>query len=168
MVFRTQLLLGLGAVLRCLLLLIALTTLLGLPGCRSVDNAQLDLLERELRQQESYIYELEDNLVEYSEKLRKCRCANQAHMNVVKTPERDVERIPEPELASDPALDQGDAAQVPDLADDPPPEPATPSETLETPGPTQDGTEEGQSDTIDLEQLDNLDVPDLEIGPSGE
>ena len=38
-----------------------------------VDNAQVDVLERELRQQEDYIYELEDYLIEYSEKLRQCR-----------------------------------------------------------------------------------------------
>ena len=45
-------------------------------GCRAVDNAQVDVLERELRQQEDYIYELEDYLMEYSEKLRQCRsCA---------------------------------------------------------------------------------------------
>jgi hypothetical protein len=42
-------------------------------GCRAVDNAQVDVLERELRQQEDYIYELEDYLMEYSEKLRQCR-----------------------------------------------------------------------------------------------
>jgi hypothetical protein len=49
----------------------ALSSLLG--GCRAVDNAQVDVLERELRQQEDYIYELEDYLIEYSEKLRSCR-----------------------------------------------------------------------------------------------
>ncbi|HYO24636.1 MAG TPA: hypothetical protein VEQ85_06760, partial [Lacipirellulaceae bacterium] len=44
-----------------------------LSGCRAVDNAQVDVIERELRQQEDYIYELEDYLMEYSEKLRECR-----------------------------------------------------------------------------------------------
>ena len=34
-------------------------------------------MERELRQQESYIHELEDYLVEYSDKLRQMRCAKQ-------------------------------------------------------------------------------------------
>ena len=43
------------------------------PGCRAVDNAQVDVLERDLRQQEDYIYELEDYLMQYSEKLRQCR-----------------------------------------------------------------------------------------------
>src|SRR5687768_8217726 len=47
--------------------------LAALAGCRNLDNAQVDVLERELRQQEDYIYELEDYLVEYSEKLRQAR-----------------------------------------------------------------------------------------------
>jgi hypothetical protein len=44
-------------------------------GCRHMDGAQVDVLERELRQQEDYIYELEDYLIEYSEKLRQARMA---------------------------------------------------------------------------------------------
>lgn len=44
-----------------------------LGGCRAVDNAQVDVLESELRKQEDYIYELESYLSEYSEKLRECR-----------------------------------------------------------------------------------------------
>ena len=43
-------------------------------GCRTGRDNQIDLLERELRSQEDYIYELEDYVVEYSEKLRECRC----------------------------------------------------------------------------------------------
>ncbi len=42
-------------------------------GCRSARDNQIDILERELRSQEDYIYELEDYVVEYSEKLRGCR-----------------------------------------------------------------------------------------------
>ncbi|MCA9257685.1 MAG: hypothetical protein KDA61_00740 [Planctomycetales bacterium] len=57
-----------------MLLLVAAICAVASSGCRSVDNAQVDLLERELRQQENYIYELEDYLLEYSEKLRECRC----------------------------------------------------------------------------------------------
>jgi len=60
----------------------ALLTLLGLTqvlmaaslGCRSTSDNQIDLLERELRTQEDYIYELESYVVEYSEKLRETRC----------------------------------------------------------------------------------------------
>ena len=47
-----------------------------LPGaqrCRHIDNAQVDVLESELRKQEDYIYELEEYLMEYSEKLRQAR-----------------------------------------------------------------------------------------------
>jgi len=42
-------------------------------GCRSARDNQIDILERELRSQEDYIYELEDYVVEYSDKLRGCR-----------------------------------------------------------------------------------------------
>ena len=44
-------------------------------GCRTTADNQIDLLERELRTQEDYIYELESYVVEYSEKLRDTRCA---------------------------------------------------------------------------------------------
>ena len=44
-------------------------------GCRTPRDNQFDILERELRTQEDYIYELEDYVVEYSQKLRQCRCA---------------------------------------------------------------------------------------------
>jgi hypothetical protein len=44
-------------------------------GCRNLDNTQVDVLESQLRQQEDYIYELEDYLIEYSEKLRQARIA---------------------------------------------------------------------------------------------
>jgi len=44
-------------------------------GCRTARDNQFDILERELRTQEDYIYELEDYVVEYSQKLRQCRCA---------------------------------------------------------------------------------------------
>lgn len=43
-------------------------------GCRTARDNQIDLLERELRTQEDYIYELEDYVMQYSEKLRECRC----------------------------------------------------------------------------------------------
>ena len=47
--------------------------LFGFSGCRSTTDNQIDLLERELRVQEDYIYELEGYVVDYSEKLRDCR-----------------------------------------------------------------------------------------------
>ena len=45
----------------------------GATGCRTTSDNQIDLLERELRVQEDYIYELEGYLVDYSDKLRDCR-----------------------------------------------------------------------------------------------
>jgi hypothetical protein len=47
--------------------------LASLSGCRSARDNQIDILESELRSQEDYIYELEDYVVEYSDKLRGCR-----------------------------------------------------------------------------------------------
>lgn len=62
-------------------LIIALVTLVGMfsnTGCRSARDNQIDILESELRTQEDYIYELEDYIVDYSEKLRQYRCADMA------------------------------------------------------------------------------------------
>ncbi|TWU25613.1 hypothetical protein [Bythopirellula polymerisocia] len=53
----------------------ALLSLLATIGCRTTRDNQIDILERELRAQEDYIYELEDYVVEYSDKLRQCRCS---------------------------------------------------------------------------------------------
>ncbi len=62
--------------LRSLLILLAgLAAALPATGCRVARDNQIDILERELRAQEDYIYELEDYVVEYSEKLRECRCS---------------------------------------------------------------------------------------------
>ena len=46
-----------------------------LSGCRTAQDNQIEILERELRTQEDYIYELEDYVIQYSEKLRTMRCA---------------------------------------------------------------------------------------------
>ena len=53
----------------------ACVLLAAMAGCRTARDNQVDLMERELRTQEDYIYELEDYVVEYSEKLRQCRCS---------------------------------------------------------------------------------------------
>ena len=47
-----------------------------------MNDNQIDILERELRTQEDYIYELEDYVAEYSEKLRQCRCAHPQETNI--------------------------------------------------------------------------------------
>lgn len=155
-----------------------LVALLAVSGCRSVDNAQLDLLERELRQQEAYIYELEDYLVEYSEKLRQCRCTDGLHLHTMPDVASDPtlespagsstkqsDEIPEPELADDsPREEEG---PVPELADEPLPEPATEEiESAKPPGSGEPETIEPETfdpETIDVEELED---PGLEIGPT--
>ena len=155
-----------------------LITLLAACGCRSVDNAQLDLLERELRQQEAYIYELEDYLVEYSEKLRQCRCTNELHLHAapgdssesaLQTPADSTAvpaaEIPEPELADDSPLE--DEGPVPELADEPLPEPEG-ANTESADPPRGGGPEKNEPEAIDPESIDieSLEDPGLEIGPT--
>lgn len=133
-------------------------------GCRSIDNAQVDVLERELRQQESYIYELEDYLLEYSEKLRACRCANPNAYSTddgrvgdkpaQSAPQRRTP-LPEPELADDPLPSAPRRESLP-----PEPEPADPPVELDEedlPGPA---AEEFSPEDID--------VPELEVGPTSD
>ena len=57
-------------------------------GCRTGRDNQIDLLERELRSQEDYIYELEDYVVEYSEKLRDCRCTQPSGQVIYSSPKK--------------------------------------------------------------------------------
>ncbi|QEG34939.1 hypothetical protein [Bythopirellula goksoeyrii] len=68
-----------------LLLGTLMASLFATSGCRSTRDNQIDILERELRAQEDYIYELEDYVVEYSDKLRQCRCS-QPHVASVTKP----------------------------------------------------------------------------------
>src|SRR5436190_12776917 len=87
-------------------LALCLATCIG--GCRAVDSAQVDVLERELRQQEDYIYELEDYLMEYSEKLRQCRsCSGPTMMESTPTITSATKRpgLHQPTLADDSNLD---------------------------------------------------------------
>jgi|GEM_PF-1503946 len=65
--------------------------LLVLTGCRGASNAQVDVMEKELRQQEDYIYELEDYLVEYSEKLRRARRTNCQQASKIKSSTKPAE-----------------------------------------------------------------------------
>ena len=65
-------------------------------GCRTTSDNQIDLLERELRVQEDYIYELEDYVVEYSDKLRSCRSCSPPQTAVYS------EQVYEPELEAAP------------------------------------------------------------------
>jgi hypothetical protein len=107
---------------------------LGLGGCRAVDNAQVDVLERELRQQEDYIYELEDYLIEYSEKLHYCRsCQPGMTIDSTSTPTTKRGGGKEPTLARDPP--QSTAPRRPNGARVVPPieDPLTPADAFEAP-----------------------------------
>ena len=131
------------------IVLVALAGMFSNTGCRSARDNQIDILERELRAQEDYIYELEDYIVEYSEKLRQYRCAD---MNTIIVAEKDgTPELAAPQRsttiapsttpralrksATEPAIES-----APELT-----EPATPNELIE-------------------ESPENLEVPDLEIG----
>jgi len=125
-----------------------------LAGCRNLDNAQIDVLERELRQQEDYIYELEDYLVEYSEKLRHARVAacdpattaRPAKPAAPKTPTLDVDPSERPSLP----LNGRNKQPAPPKAEIPPTGPETPPVT------------EPQPETVKPEEME---PPELEFGP---
>jgi hypothetical protein len=132
-----------------LIALVALTGMFSNTGCRSARDNQIDILERELRAQEDYIYELEGYIVDYSEKLRIYRCADMNATVVSETkdapelapPQRSSSTSPTPssrvlrKSAANPAKET-----VPELT-----EPAIQKESRE-------------------ELPENLEVPDLEIG----
>ncbi|MBX3433545.1 MAG: hypothetical protein KF847_09510 [Pirellulales bacterium] len=157
----------------------ALAVLSAATGCRGVNTAQLDLLERELRQQEDYIYELEDNLLTYSEKLRECRCANpNAATNGTKKSPPSKRPLPEPTLAEDAPAPRANAKAATPA---PTPRPRT---TPTDPAPTAPEFELPETELPDAapEELDapaeellpenfspeELEAPELEIGPTSD
>jgi hypothetical protein len=132
-------------------------------GCRNLDNAQVDVLERELRQQEDYIYELEDYLIEYSEKLRQARlaqCESPAAKAVKpaapKSPTLDVDPVERPTLPLNgrnkpaPPLSEGPSA-TPEIT------PPAAEPMPEAPSPV-----DPQPEAVDPEEME---VPELEIDP---
>ncbi len=118
-------------------------------GCRTARDNQIDILESELRSQEDYIYELENYIVEYSEKLRQYRCAQMETVTLDKN-------TSEPELAIPPRTRTDTSApttkELLKSIDKPrtKPEPA-----VKSPDPS-------------LKELDdspeNLEIPELQIG----
>src|SRR5262249_30575444 len=80
-------------------------------GCRAVDNAQVDVMERDLRQQQQYIYELEDYSMEHSAKPRESR----PRQTPVVVEPKATSRTPrkEPTLADDSAIDLDAPRQTP-------------------------------------------------------
>jgi hypothetical protein len=132
-----------------LIALVALAGMFSNTGCRSARDNQIDILERELRAQEDYIYELEDYIVTYSEKLRQYRCAD---MNAIVVDEKDGT----PELAPP----QRSATTSP----------ATSSRSLRksATAPARDSAPEltppAVKEEASEESPENLEIPDLEIG----
>lgn len=92
-----------------------------LPGCRTPQDNQIELLERELRTQEDYIYELEDYVVQYSERLRNIRCAQAIEIEPETYDKNSVlkksHRVKDSDLGDSPSSDSEDRT---DSSDDSP------------------------------------------------
>ncbi len=134
-------------------------------GCRAVDNAQVDVLERELRQQEGYIYELEDYLIEYSEKLRECRTCPPNAAPVTSRTARPRGGLLQPTLADDrPAAPtpRGGSQRPIAPVDAPAPEIDPPVDSSRV-APHAAPPAEPEAEPFEPEVLE---TPDLEIGPS--
>lgn len=127
-------------------------------GCRTARDNQLDIMERELRTQEDYIYELEDYVVEYSEKLRQCRCSqpmvvskSSKPKSILKKPkpaDADLERSKPLRVEEEPLLEPGEE---------------TPEER---PRSRRTSPRDTQPPVTPPEEMspEDLDVPGLEIG----
>jgi hypothetical protein len=162
--------------IRAIAVLACCLAVCGLSGCRNLDNAQVDVLERELRQQEDYIYELEDYLVEYSEKLRQARMIQcQPVSSSTKAGSAPAPRAPlrEPTIDDDPIERpslplNGRNKPVPPLDDAPAAaESIVPPSGTESPAvgaPASELKDEAEPERVDP---DNLEAPELEIGPVG-
>jgi hypothetical protein len=142
-------------------------------GCRNLDNAQVDVLERELRQQEDYIYELEDYLIEYSEKLRHARLA-QCPPGVSTKSTGAASRSPlrEPTLDDDPVtrptLPLNGRNKLPSPPAAPMSDPSSEAPPAGTSAPTEAPPAEPEI-APPAEQVDpeSLEAPELQIGPVG-
>jgi hypothetical protein len=145
-----------------------------LAGCRNLDNAQVDVLERELRQQENYIYELEDYLVEYSEKLREARLAQCPPGSAAKKSPPGKRPLPEPTLDEDPierpTLPLNGREKLPSSLPPAAPPPSEASTTpeggpAETAAPTPERTEPEPAEPAQPLKPEEMQIPELEIGP---
>lgn len=115
-------------------------------GCRTARDNQIDILERELRSQEDYIYELEDYVLEYSEKLRQCRCTQ---------PTATAKQEQEPELALPPRTTTAkESLNAPPRPTELPKSDAAPRVDESEPTPAT-----GPED----QSIEELDVPELEL-----
>jgi len=126
-------------------------------GCRSGRDNQFDILESELRTQEDYIYELEDYLAEYSEKLRQCR------RNQCQPSSKQRSTLTKPELVDDRAIRRSKQSQSgrPPIVDNSPRRSA-PSNGAE-PGRSKSIPDPSEIPELEPEDLEDLTVPELEI-----
>jgi hypothetical protein len=136
-----------------------------LPGCRGASSVQVDVLEQELRQQEDYIYELEDYLVEYSEKLRQARCANGKKGVKVKSPTKPTlsEKILDDDDLTDEDLHDIDLHDLSGSTPDPDTPVQPKADTEKIPEPT---VPQRTTQPTDIEQPStshDLEVPELKI-----
>jgi hypothetical protein len=137
-------------------------------GCRHIDNAQVDVLESELRKQEDYIYELEEYLMEYSEKLRQAR-AMQCETAVTPKSGSSGSSIAEPTLDVDavkrPTLPMNGRNKLAPSA-----KPSLPAPPATTEAPPADAealpaAEEPATPAAEEVAPDEMEAPALEIGP---
>ncbi|BBO31460.1 hypothetical protein [Lacipirellula parvula] len=168
---------GLFSAGRCAALGLLCLSLASSTGCRHIDNAQVDVLESELRKQEDYIYELEEYLVEYSEKLREARamqCETVISTSPSSTPARkeptiDTDAVRRPTLP----MNGRNKLSAPKASLPAPPAttdaplageeiPAGPGGTPATPAGTGVEVEELEIEEVNPEELE---APALEIGP---
>ena len=146
---------------------LACLTLSASLGCRHIDNAQVDVLESELRKQEDYIYELEEYLMEYSEKLRQARatqCDSVAttptgsSSSSTKEPTLDVDTVKRPMLPMNGREKLAPAAK-PSLPAPPATTEAPPAEVEAAPAA------EEAAPAVEEISPDQMEAPALEIGP---
>ena len=146
---------------------LACLTLSASLGCRHIDNAQVDVLESELRKQEDYIYELEEYLMEYSEKLRQARAMqcdsvvttpSGSSSSSTKEPTLDVDTVKRPTLPLNGREKLAPAAK-PSL-------PAPPA-TTEAPPAGVEAAPAAEEAAPAVEEInpDEMEAPALEIGP---
>lgn len=152
-----------------LLALFACLVISAFAGCRHIDNAQVDVLESELRKQEDYIYELEEYLMEYSEKLRQAR-AMQCETAVtpksgfsgsgIAEPTLDVDSVKRPTLPMNGRNKLVAPSTKPSL-------PAPPATTEAPPAGAEalPAAEEPATPAAEEVAPDAMEAPALEIGP---
>ncbi|MBA4106347.1 MAG: hypothetical protein C0485_11360 [Pirellula sp.] len=148
--------------------LLACLAISALAGCRHIDNAQVDVLESELRKQEDYIYELEEYLMEYSEKLRQAR-AMQCETVVTPKSSSSGSSIAEPTLDVDavkrPTLPMNGRNKL--LAPSAKPTLPAPPATTEAPPAGAEALPAAEEPAPAAEEVapDAMEAPALEIGP---